>query len=308
MSGLQSSSSGGVPPSICGGTLSNRRGLLAALWSVVVTLTFISFIVALIFTLSATNTNNEDEYDYNNNNNNEHEREEDRNQQKEYEMAVTSRAMAFCALWTAVVACLMAIFGTVILGFQSPLSGIYYTCCSIHVHRTTPLALGSFIGALLMFANLTLVCSVLFGEFDIRDYQEGGGGGAEDKDAAQYEDTAVRRSSMAFSIMCMFLTVLYAGFAGLSFAFSKSVLEELNNDERDEILLRNNTKSTNLLSSHHHPFGGHNSIGTNTGHPHYHTTVDGYIGERFDVVPSRRPPVVSNGGGFASNAPDNGII
>jgi hypothetical protein len=171
MSALQSSSSasGGVhshhAPSICGGTLSNRRGLLAALWSVVVTLTFISFIVALIFTLSATNTSNEDEYEYNNDEHND--KEEDRNQ-NDYEMAVTSRAMAFCALWTAVVACLMAIFGTVILGFQSPLSGIYYTCCSIHVHRTTPLALGSFIGALLMFANLTLVCSVLFGEFDVR--------------------------------------------------------------------------------------------------------------------------------------------
>ena len=59
--------------------------------------------------------------------------------------------------------------------------------------------------------------------FKIRDYKEGG---AEEKEAVN-EDTAVRRSSMAFSIMCMFLTVLYAGFAGLTFAFSKSLLEEL---------------------------------------------------------------------------------
>ena len=84
------------------------------------------------------------------------------------EMAVTSRAMAFSALWTAVLATLMAIFGAVVLGWQSP-TGVYYTCCSPQVHRTTPLALGSFIGALVMFANLTLVCSVLFGEFDVSD-------------------------------------------------------------------------------------------------------------------------------------------
>jgi hypothetical protein len=149
-----------APPSLCGGALDSRRGLLASLWSVVVCLTFIAFIVALIFTLSATNNYDESNYDYSD------EPEGEGAQDVAAEMAVTSRAMAFCALWTAVLATLMAIFGAVILGWQSP-TGIYYTCCSPQVHRTTPLALGSFIGALLMFANLTLVCSVLFGEFDV---------------------------------------------------------------------------------------------------------------------------------------------
>lgn len=152
------------PPSLCGGALNSRRGLLASLWSIVVVLTFLAFIVALIFTLSAVNSSSSDDNDYYNNNN---EHEENRDENSDSEMAVTSRAMAFCALWTAVLATLMAIFGAVILGWQSP-TGIYYTCCSPQVHRTTPLALGSFIGALMMFANLTLVCSVLFGEFDVR--------------------------------------------------------------------------------------------------------------------------------------------
>lgn len=101
------------------------------------------------------------------------------------------------------------------------------------------------------------------------------------------EDTAVRRSSMAFSIMCMFLTVLYAGFAGLSFAFSKSVLEELVSDEREEVSARNK-----ILSSSNHPthfVGGH----------HYN---DGYIGERFDVRRQSGP------GGFSAPAPDTSII
>lgn len=140
--------------SLCGGTVDSRRGLLASLWTLVTLLTAISFLLALIFTLSA---KEDDDYYY-------YDAEEE---DQDPEMAVTSRAMAFAALWVAVLAALMAIFGTVILGWQSP-TGQYYTCCSARVHRTTPLALGSFIGALLMFANLTLVCSVLFGEFEVR--------------------------------------------------------------------------------------------------------------------------------------------
>jgi hypothetical protein len=147
--------------SLCGDSLSSRRGLLASLWTLLTLLQFIAFVTALIFTLSAKDDYSDGyaEGDEQNNNN---------NYSEDAEMAVTSRAMAFAALWTAVLATLMSILGTVILGWQSP-TGQYYTCCSARVHRTTPLALGSFIGALLMFANLTLVCSVLFGEFEVSD-------------------------------------------------------------------------------------------------------------------------------------------
>lgn len=60
------------------------------------------------------------------------------------------------------------------------------------------------------------------------------------------------RSAMAFSIMCMFLSILYAAFAGLTFSLSDSLLEEFAMDE-DE--------------TPRNPFIGY----------------DGYIGERFDV-------------------------
>jgi hypothetical protein len=102
------------------------------------------------------------------------------------------------------------------------------------------------------------------GHDQIRDYRDG-----EEKEAR--ENTAVRRSSMAFSIMCMFLTVLYAGFAGLSFAFSKSIIEELVEEERED-------------TQRHKA-------------PPNHFGYDGYIGERFDV---RR--------GFVSATPDKAII
>jgi hypothetical protein len=85
---------------------------------------------------------------------------------------------------------------------------------------------------------------------------------------------------MAFSIMCMFLTVLYAGFAGLTFAFSQSVLEELLVDEREDSARKTSSNPTHFV-------GGYN---------------DGYIGERFDV---RRPP---GAGGFVAPPPENSII
>ena len=151
--------------SLCGESIGSRRALLAALWSLVTILTAIAFLTALTFTLSARNLYKNEVDNYNNNNyyNNEDERDD---RDMDPEVAVTSRAMAFAALWTAVLASLLTVFGTVVLGWQSP-TGQYYTCCSSNVHRTTPLSLGSFIGALIMFANLTLVCSVLFGEFEV---------------------------------------------------------------------------------------------------------------------------------------------
>ena len=312
----------------------------------------------MVFAMSTANADaNAYNDDANNNGNDEGNEEEE---EISAQIAVTSRAMAFAALWTAVLASLMSIFGTVILGFQSP-TGQYYTCCSGNVHRTTPLGMGAFVGALLMFANMTLVCSVLFGEFEvssafnmwsvlvvstpgvisiqfclsvnlfvvlfsgfrflpittsslphsltrsltrstlsrktrpsicgipfilpglfrirryddlldrrlsccvlsngslviqIRDFQrEGEDRGGRDGEAAA--SMAVERSSMAFSIMCMFLTILYAGFAALVFAFSNSVLEENQADIADDNLHRQQ--------------------------PHGYS---GYIDNRFDVRPS----------------------
>ena len=77
----------------------------------------------------------------------------------------------------------------------------------------------------------------------IRDYREGG----EEHGWEDANGDATSRSSTAFSVMCMFLTLLYLGFAGLTFAFSRSVLEERPASRQEDV---------------------------------YH---NGYIGERFDV-------------------------
>lgn len=274
----------------------SKRGLLASLWSLMTILTAISFLSAFIFALSTKNYDGDEDYNqynsrYNNNNNDNDSGSQDEQQQEndsryDYpEVAVTSRALAFSALWTGVLAVLLSVFGTVILGWQSP-TGLYYTCCSSSVHRTTPLGIGSFIGALLMFANLTLVCSVLFGEFEIRDSREGDDRNGAGGDANQFYGQR-QNKSMAFSYMCMVLTVLYAGFAALTLTYATDVIDEHSIDERDD--MATNIMMTSTKVGHFNAHTGYDGYigGDAINHNRNVVGYDGYIGERFDVVGHR---------------------
>ena len=152
-----------MAPSICGETIRSKRSLLAIGWSVVNILAFSAFITALVFTVSArnlANNNNQDNGYYNQGGEEEERREEDEN------LYATSRALTFAAIWTAIMSGVLGIFGSTLLGVIMP-NGKYYWCCAPKVHKTTPLVLGAFIGALMMSANFTLICSVLFGEFEV---------------------------------------------------------------------------------------------------------------------------------------------
>jgi len=219
---------------------------MAAMWSIVNALTLVAFIVAFSFGMAPKNNVSEEYYYYNQENSGDKD-DNDNDNQMDPELAVTSRALAFASMWTAVLAVLLSIFGTVILGWQSP-TGQYYTCCSSQVHRTTPITLGGFVGALLMFANLTLICGAFFGEFEVRDYRqnehdrnrEGGEGG--DDHEQELEFFAVRRKglSIAFSMLCLFLAVMYGAFAVLLFSYSHKVLAELGSDETAEQIPDNN--------------------------------------------------------------------
>ncbi|KAL7533370.1 hypothetical protein ACHAXR_005189 [Thalassiosira sp. AJA248-18] len=231
---------------------SSRRSLLAALWSIVGLLTLTSFVIAIVFAYASKKYDEDEAADGENS---------EWQQQQGSAISVTSRAMVFAAIWTAVLSGILVIYGTVILGIRMP-TGKYYACCAGNVHRMTPLSLGAFGGSLLMFANLTLVCAILFGEFEvrslfmfslkvwanatpslsemIRDFNFGAGNRDEqEEDNDAYNDdgnNVVDQSSFAFSIMCVFFTVMYAAFAALIFYNSNVLLEESVADARDESL------------------------------------------------------------------------
>jgi len=202
----------------------SRRSLLAALWSIVGLLTLTSFVIAILFARASSKYDNSQ---YGNNND---WHDEDWMQQQ-LAVSVSSRAMVFAAIWTAVLSGILVIAGTVTLGIFMP-NGEYYTCCVGNVHRTTPLSLGAFGGSLLMFANLTLVCAILFGEFEVTSFDWGKEN--QEREDDQDQENVVDKSSFAFSIMCVFFTIMYSGFALLIFWYSNELLEESIVDAREE--------------------------------------------------------------------------
>jgi hypothetical protein len=210
---------------LCGSVVQSKRSLLALTWTIINVLAFFAFFIALAVALTAKNY-------YNNANGNDYgyygEGEDGQREEGETTISMTSRAMAFVALWTALLSTGMGIYGTIVIGFVNP-SGRYYWCCAQSVHATTQMSVGSFMGALLMYANLTLICAVLFGEFNVKDHREDGGEG-ENAQSIVYQ-----KSSLAFSIVCIFLTVLYTTFAGILFVFSSDLMKENSEDMRKEV-------------------------------------------------------------------------
>ena len=110
---------------------------------------------------------------------------------------------------------------------------------------------------------LTPLCILFLTQ--IRDSREGDDRGGADQIYGQREN----RLSVAFSILCMVLTVLYAGFAALTFFYSGGVMDEYTMDEREEAMMLSTRNKT--------------VVNFNVGY-------DGYIGDRFDV--GRQPGFV----------------
>jgi hypothetical protein len=83
---------------------------------------------------------------------------------------------------------------------------------------------------------------------------------------------------MAFSILCMFLTALYLGFAATAYTFSHSVLEE---NEQDDDAHR---------AQQQHGYNGQQHA------------YSGYIDNRFDIHPASKPGFVG-----AQGSGDSGL-
>ena len=93
-------------------------------------------------------------------------REEQMREELEYYLqlaGMSSKSMTFVAVYTVVMAVALNLYGTTaIVGFTS-LQGVYIAPC--FSSSTNPrLRLGIFGGAIIFFANLLLLCAVIFGE------------------------------------------------------------------------------------------------------------------------------------------------
>jgi FtsH-binding integral membrane protein len=173
-------------PSICGSFLRDKRSLVAFTWTITTVLTLVAFIMATVMMIHVhTHYRRLEKYyesqqygGYNNRylNDGDNQRNSgDKNQQQQQQQnmgeylwlaALSSKSMTFVAVYTMFMAISLSFFGsTAVVGFTS-LRGIYIAPC--FSSGGSRLRLGIFGGAIIFFANLLVVCAVVFGEVRVR--------------------------------------------------------------------------------------------------------------------------------------------
>ena len=178
-------------PSICGGFLSDKRSLVAFTWTITTVLTLLAFLTAIVLTIEIHTHyrrlvryyEGDDWYqqyidDAHNNGDNgdpEHGRDKENDWQKlgqEYLALCTlsAKGITFAALYTMTLAVGLSLYGsTAIVGFTS-LRGVYIAPCFSSDYNN--MRVGIFGGAIVLFANLLLVCAVILGEVRVSDHKK----------------------------------------------------------------------------------------------------------------------------------------
>jgi hypothetical protein len=168
-----------IPPALCGSFLGSRRSLVAFTWSVTTVLTLFAFLTAITWTIKINshyrylerlyeNSNN------NNNNNNQGGGGNDNKASQIYPLlaSTSSGAMTFVALYTMCWSTALCLYGsTAIVGLTS-LRGVYIAPCFSSSGAASNRKVGMFGGAIVVFANLLLLCAVVFGEFRVSLWKE----------------------------------------------------------------------------------------------------------------------------------------
>jgi hypothetical protein len=195
-------------PTLCGSFLVNKRSLVAFTWTLTTVLTLVAFITSVILVLHVHSKYkrleryyeeqlyNSQYYNYqnggggegggvgeggeNNKNNNRHyEGHSADARMEEYLIlsAMSSKSLAFTALYTMSLSIALSLYGsTAIVGFMS-LRGDYIAPCfssspSTTSVRSSSLRVGIFGGAVILFANLLLLCAVIFGEVRVSEHKK----------------------------------------------------------------------------------------------------------------------------------------
>ena len=170
-------------PSLCGSFLSSKQSLVAFIWTATTLLTLMAFVMAIIMTVQinmqyqrlASMYAMDDDYNQGGGEGEEEEHgsQDDNKESLLYSLMATtsSRSMTFVAVYTMALAVVLNLYGsTAIVGFTS-LRGDYIAPCFSSEHSS--MKVGIFGGAIVIFANLLLLCAVVLGEFRVS--QEHGG-------------------------------------------------------------------------------------------------------------------------------------
>ena len=221
-----------VAPSLCGAFLTNRRSMVAFIWAITTALTICAFIGATIFVIeiSAHYRRMERYYDTDDwitnyqysQQNADDDGEQSFDEQQAYDiqtehllLAKTSaQSIAWIAFYVMFLATGLTMYGsTAVIGFTS-LRGVYIAPC--FSSGLDKLRLGIFGGAVVIFANVLLVCAIIIGEIRVDDNRERDGG-EDKKNGDDSEPYRVERIAAVIAVTSMFLSALYTIFAVLLF-------------------------------------------------------------------------------------------
>jgi hypothetical protein len=178
-----------VSPSLCGGTLSDKRSMVAFTWTITTVLTLFASLTAVVLLIQihthyhrmeryyesddwyqsqyAQYQNDDDDGDNEEGQNSQEEAEAQENIEKTAEAymllsSLSAKSITFVPVYTMILAVGLSWYGsTAIVGFTS-LRGVYIAPCFSSGPNT--MAVGIFGGAIVIFANLLLVCAVILGE------------------------------------------------------------------------------------------------------------------------------------------------
>lgn len=171
-----------MTPSLCGTFLTDKKSLVAFTWTITTVLTILAFIISfgMIIHVHTHYLWYERTYGYDNNRRHmeggdggkdggdnggsgDHHSGSGDGQQESGYLSMTSGSVTFVSIYTMIIAMGLSLYGTTaIVGFTS-LRGDYIGPCFSSSGSST-LKLGMFGGAIIMFANMLLVCAVFFGE------------------------------------------------------------------------------------------------------------------------------------------------
>lgn len=177
-----------MAPSLCGSFLSNKRSLVAFTWTITTVLNFVAFVAALVMMIQIhthyirLERYYEQQYEYqrqyangNNNNNNEggegNQDSLDRQIQEYLALSqMSSSSMTFVAVYSVILGFALNLYGsTAIVGFTSLRGDYIGPCFSSPSPAVSRMKVGIFGGAIVVFANVLLVCAVVLGEVTVSE-------------------------------------------------------------------------------------------------------------------------------------------
>lgn len=235
-------------PALCGGFLTDKRSMVAFVWSVTSVLTIFAFATAIVLTVKVHthykylqrlydgddwyqasdayyNYDNSQDGDGNNENNDynygegESHDEQYRDQVRESYYLLSSmsaKSVTFVAVYTMILNLGLSMYGSMaIVGFTS-LRGVYIApCLPIGSNK---LRVGIFGGMMVIFANLLLVCAVVLGEVKVNEsYYNNEEKEEEENNNGNAEPYEVERIATILAVTFIFLSALYTIFAVLLF-------------------------------------------------------------------------------------------